>query len=320
MKASIGKAAKAFRVHPETLRRWEKAGKIEAERTPTGRRMYDLTKLRGLVSHEAPSSRLTPAYASVSSPDQKEDLVRHVALPESLCAANGWTFETLQDRGSGLNDRKPGLRTLIRRICSGEIGRLVITPKHRLLRSGSDLGFSLCGHFWHRRRDHPYVGSGCLGRGTGFGCAGDQHRVFGPTVRESEPSDPRGAQRLTKCRPGGDRRMQRTAQYESRPLNREQRRQLLALVNACCRVKSLALTILGRTQAWDYLDTPNAFRDAMKSRYIPGVPVHLQDQAAFDAVATMGRYLESGARPVFMPKRVFWTDLPKRRNATPVGC
>ena len=147
MKVSIGKAAKELGVHPQTLRRWEKAGKIEAEWTPTGRRMYDLAKLRGLTPHKAPSSRVTLAYARVSSHDQKEDLVRQVALLESFCAANGWTFETLQDLGSGLNYHKKGLRLLIRRICSGEIGRLVITHKDRLLRFGSELVFSLCGHF-----------------------------------------------------------------------------------------------------------------------------------------------------------------------------
>jgi len=83
----------------------------------------------------------------VSSPDQKEDSVRQVALLESFCAANGWTFETLQDVGSGLNDHKKGLRQLIRRIVSGEVGRLVITHQDRLLRFGSELVFSLCEHF-----------------------------------------------------------------------------------------------------------------------------------------------------------------------------
>jgi predicted site-specific integrase-resolvase len=92
-------------------------------------------------------SRVTIAYARVSSHDQREDLVRQVALLESFCAANGWTYETIQDLGSGLNYRKKGLPTLIRRICSGEVGRLVITHQDRLLRFGSDLVFSVCEQF-----------------------------------------------------------------------------------------------------------------------------------------------------------------------------
>lgn len=37
MKVRMGKAANALGVHPATLRRWEKAGQIAAERPPTGR-------------------------------------------------------------------------------------------------------------------------------------------------------------------------------------------------------------------------------------------------------------------------------------------
>ncbi len=142
-------AAKELGVRRETLRAWERAGKIDPpERTPSGQRRYDLAKLRTLAPRKASSSeRSTLAYARVSSHDQKDDLVRQVALLESFCAANGWTYEVLQDLGSGLNDRKKGLRTLIWRICSGEVGRLVIPHKDRLLRFGSELVFSLCEHF-----------------------------------------------------------------------------------------------------------------------------------------------------------------------------
>ncbi len=148
MKVGIGTAARESGVHPETLRRWEKAGKIEVDRTPTGFCRYDLAKLRGLVpQHRAPSARQTLLYARVSSHDQKEDLARPVALLESFSAANGWTYEVLQDLGSGLNYPKKGLRLLIKRICSGEVGCLVITHKDRVLRFGSELVFSLCEQF-----------------------------------------------------------------------------------------------------------------------------------------------------------------------------
>jgi predicted site-specific integrase-resolvase len=104
-------AARELGVRRETLRRWEQEGKIDPpERTPGGQRRYDLAKLRRLAPHKAPSSRATVAYARVSSHDQKQDLVRQVALLESFCAANGWQYEVIQDLGSGLNDRKTGLR------------------------------------------------------------------------------------------------------------------------------------------------------------------------------------------------------------------
>ncbi len=150
MKVSISKAAKEMGVAIETLRRWEAVGKIEVERTPRGHRRYDLAKLKGIHPRATSSARATVCYARVlgeTHHDQKSDLITQVALLESYCAANGWTYEVLQDLGSGLNYHKRGLRMLIKRICSGEVGRLVLTHKDRLLRFGSELVFALCAEF-----------------------------------------------------------------------------------------------------------------------------------------------------------------------------
>ena len=145
MKVSIGQAAKELGVSIPTLRRWEAEGKIQAERTPKGHRRYDLAQLHGLKPYEtSKTNRPTVCYVRVSSRDQKEDLVRQVALLETFCAANGWSYEIVQDLGSGLNYNKSGLQQLIKRICSGTVGRLVLTNKDRLLRFGSELIFSLC--------------------------------------------------------------------------------------------------------------------------------------------------------------------------------
>jgi predicted site-specific integrase-resolvase len=105
-KIGISEAAKALGVTPTTLRRWEKAEKIEVERTPNGHRRYDLSKMYGLAPRPPLSSRPTIGYARVSSHDQKSDLTRQVALLESYCAANGWSYEIIQDLGSGLNYNK----------------------------------------------------------------------------------------------------------------------------------------------------------------------------------------------------------------------
>jgi putative resolvase len=148
MKVSIGQAAKALGVSIPTLRRWEKEGKIRPERTPHGHRRYDLAQLSGLRPYEvSQTNRPTICYARVSSHDQKEDLVGQVQMLEMFCAANGWSYEVLQDLGSGLNYKKGGLRQLIQRICSGTVGRLVLANKDRLLRFGSELVFALCEDF-----------------------------------------------------------------------------------------------------------------------------------------------------------------------------
>ena len=147
MKISIGKAADELGVTRETLRRWEASGKIIVERTPKGHRRYDLFKLRQAEPRKSFDEKRTLAYARVSSHDQKEDLVRQVAVLESYCASHGWKFEVLQDLGSGLNYGKKGLKKLIQEICMRKVDRLVITHKDRLLRFGAELIFSLCEQF-----------------------------------------------------------------------------------------------------------------------------------------------------------------------------
>ena len=147
MKVNIGTAAKHFGVSRETLRRWEKSGKIVVERTPKGHRRFELSRFSPVQSKSVDSNKYTVGYARVSSHDQKEDLVRQAQVIENFCIANGWLYEIIQDLGSGLNFQKRGLKKLIQNICSEKIDRLVLTHKDRLLRFGSELIFSLCEEF-----------------------------------------------------------------------------------------------------------------------------------------------------------------------------
>jgi putative resolvase len=147
MKINIGKAAQELGVTKETLRRWERDGKIIVERTVKGHRRYDLNQLKGCSPKRIISAKRTIGYARVSSHDQKTDLDRQAAVLASFCANHGWIYEIIQDLGSGLNYHKKGLKKLIKEICSGVVDRLVVTHKDRLLRFGSELIFSLCEQF-----------------------------------------------------------------------------------------------------------------------------------------------------------------------------
>lgn len=141
----IGEAASALGVSITTLRRWEASGRLVSEHTAGGHRRYDLAKLRPeMFRVEAEADRRTVAYARVSSHDQKDDLERQKQVLELYCARQGWTFEVIADLGSGMNYHKKGLKRLLDAILAGEIGRLVITHKDRLLRFGAELVFAIC--------------------------------------------------------------------------------------------------------------------------------------------------------------------------------
>ena len=75
----IGKAAELLGVSVQTLRKWEDSGELVPDRRSEGGvRYYDMGKILGLGSEDMPIID----YASVSSHDQKNDLVRQQELLE----------------------------------------------------------------------------------------------------------------------------------------------------------------------------------------------------------------------------------------------
>jgi putative resolvase len=146
---SIGDAAKELGISTKTLRRWTDTGKIKFERSPTGQRRFFLADILRITPRDFNQidNRITINYARVSSHDQKADLVRQAQVLEAFSATNGWQFETIQDLGGGLNYNNRGLQKLLKRIMQGDVGRLVLTHKDRLLRLGAELVFAMCAEF-----------------------------------------------------------------------------------------------------------------------------------------------------------------------------
>jgi len=144
---SIGEAAAMLGVSMQTLRRWDKEGKLACERTPAGHRRYlasEVATFNPLGIKAEPLTLPTIAYARVSSHDQKKSLERQIKVLEMYCASHGWQYKVLSDLGSGMDYEKKGLVELLDRIVSGEVGRLVLTHKDRLLRFGAEIVFAIC--------------------------------------------------------------------------------------------------------------------------------------------------------------------------------
>ncbi len=97
----ITDAAKHLGIHPDTLRRWAKDGKVKvAGYTPGRQRLFDLKdfeKLGVTLTSRAVERKLpTICYARVSSRDQAEDLKRQVKMLELYCSQQGWQYEVCQ--------------------------------------------------------------------------------------------------------------------------------------------------------------------------------------------------------------------------------
>ena len=141
----VAEAAALLGVSSNTLRRWEREGRlIPDERTEGNQRRYRLSSIRPETIRNDDHRRRTVAYARVSSHDQKEDLERQKKMLEMFCSTNGWQFEIISDLGSGMNYHKKGLNKLLEAILDGQIGRLVMTHQDRLLRFGAELVLAIC--------------------------------------------------------------------------------------------------------------------------------------------------------------------------------
>ncbi len=149
MHLSISQAANHLGVSTSTLRLWEKSKKlIPSFRTSGGHRRYSLNIIYEMAGKKQKSDpRILLAYARVSCSDQRSDLERQKETLIKHCESKKENFELISDLGSGLNYKKRGLKKLIKLILTGQVQKIVLTHKDRLLRFGSEIIFHLCSFF-----------------------------------------------------------------------------------------------------------------------------------------------------------------------------
>lgn len=144
MYISINKVAKQLNKSAQTLRNWEKTGElIPAYKTKSGYRYYteeQINKLLGIEEKE----RVTIGYCRVSSRKQQDDLERQTENMRNYLCAKGYKFEIITDIGSGINYNKVGLNILLDKVIKGEVDKVVVLHKDRLLRFGFELVENLC--------------------------------------------------------------------------------------------------------------------------------------------------------------------------------
>ncbi|EFU74398.1 resolvase, N-terminal domain protein [Enterococcus italicus DSM 15952] len=147
---SIGEFGKQIGVTPQTLRNWDKRGELKPAHVSQGGTRYYSEEQRnqflGIAGRKKPK-RITIGYCRVSSNKQKDDLERQIENVKTYMIARGYQFDIIQDIGSGINYNKKGLSQLIDKITNGEIDKVVILYKDRLIRFGYELIEKLCNKY-----------------------------------------------------------------------------------------------------------------------------------------------------------------------------
>ena len=129
-----------------TLRNWDNNGKFKPDHVSEGgHRYYSDEQINKVLQRgvEQKSKKII-GYARVSSKKQKDDLERQTENIRTYMIAKGYSFEIITDIGSGINYNKKGLNQLIDMITNGEVERIVILYKDRLIRFGYELIENLC--------------------------------------------------------------------------------------------------------------------------------------------------------------------------------
>jgi len=128
-----------------TLQKWDRRGILKAHRSPTNRRYYTHDQYlvyRGLVAQE---QGLTMVYTRVSAVAQKPDLANQMKALEAYCQQQSITVdEWLSDIGSGLNYKRKQFNRLMELIELGQVRRLLLAHRDRLVRFGYDYFEAFC--------------------------------------------------------------------------------------------------------------------------------------------------------------------------------
>jgi len=130
-----GEVAKRLGLHPLTVRRWVKEGKIAA--IPIGREArIPITEVERLLGEQR--AGIIVLYGRVSGYEHKEDLQRQVQQLEqwALVARTGQKTMTLTDRRSGLITERKGLQKLLALVQDYQVAEVVVTFSDRLTRFG----------------------------------------------------------------------------------------------------------------------------------------------------------------------------------------
>lgn len=141
---SSKEAAEKLGVHFQTLRNWDKEGKIKTIRSPGGKRFYDVKSFLEKTDkydkdndkiEEGKDERKKICYCRVSSYSQKEELMHQVDYMKLKYPEH----EILTDIGSGINFNRGNLKKIINFGIKNNLEELVIAYKDRLCRIGYDL-------------------------------------------------------------------------------------------------------------------------------------------------------------------------------------
>ena len=127
-----------------TLQKWDRAGKLKAQRTPTtNRRYYTQDQINEYLGKKNRISDKIVIYARVSKlskaqyRSQKPDLQSQIEFLKQYANAKGYIVdEIITDIGSGLDYNRKKWNELLEKIEEKRISKVIVSHKDRFIRFG----------------------------------------------------------------------------------------------------------------------------------------------------------------------------------------
>jgi len=140
----IKEVAEILGVHPKTVQKWAREGKIKVVYTVGGRRRIPESEIRRLLGEEVKRvdeirEVRVVLYARVSSYDQGQhgDLDRQLELLRKYAQKKGYKIvEEIKDRASGLKEDRKGIKRIFELAEKKLIDKVIVTYPDRLARFG----------------------------------------------------------------------------------------------------------------------------------------------------------------------------------------
>lgn len=132
----LSKAAELIGVTEQTLRVWDKEGKIRTIRTKGNQRRIPVEEVERLTGVKEQCRDIVLIYARCSTHKQKDNLERQVGRLLEYAVGKKYQVELYKDIGSGLNENRTQFKKLLKRLGDPDVSSVLLEYRDRLCRYG----------------------------------------------------------------------------------------------------------------------------------------------------------------------------------------
>lgn len=132
-------------VSEQTLRNWDKSGKLIAKRTKGNHRFYTENDYNDYMGISSKNQKKSYIYARVSTRNQKDDLENQIDFLKQYTNAKGIIVDDcLTDIGSGMNYKRKKWNELLDMVMQDKVDNIYVSYKDRFVRFGFEWFEQLC--------------------------------------------------------------------------------------------------------------------------------------------------------------------------------